>query len=234
MNANNYASHHRLGRALQAQQRFAESLVEFQEVLKLRPDFTEAQFYLGGCFYSVGKLAEAHAQYVKLTEKDSNIAAMAHERIGAILMDSGNINGALVSLQKAVELQPNDAATRNNAGWALLLAGRIDEAKLQFDRSLQLDPKGPEARNGRGSILLYKGDLKGAIDECRLATVLDPNFAAAHNNLGTALYKNGQLKEAIFEFREALRCNPNLLNAQTNLALITARMMNIHPPPPPQ
>ena len=58
---------------------------------------------------------------------------------GALLMNSGNIEPALVHYQEAVRLNPWNASTHHTYGVLLSKLGRTVEAKVELETAIRLD-----------------------------------------------------------------------------------------------
>jgi tetratricopeptide (TPR) repeat protein len=142
----------------------------------------------------------------------------AYNGLGYALLQKGQVDEAIVQLQKALEINPNYAEAHNNLGNALVQKGLVDEAIGQYQKALEINPNYAEAHINLGNVLLQKGLVDKAIGQYQKALEIDPNHAGAHNNLGWAILQKGQVDEAIVQFKEALRLNPNYTAAQNNLA----------------
>jgi tetratricopeptide (TPR) repeat protein len=88
--------------------------------------------------------------------------------------------------RKAIELDPNDAASQNNLGRLLMVEQRgSEEAEIAFRKAIELDPKLALPHNNLGSLLLLKGpeDYAEAEAELLKAISLDGNLKFAYVNL---------------------------------------------------
>ena len=137
--------------------------------------------------------------------------------LGIALLQRGKMHDAVADLQKAVDLNPNDAVLRNNLGRALAEDGRGDDAIREGQKAVQLNPAYGEAFNNLGNAFAQKGRLHEAITQYQKALELVPNYAIAHNNLGNALARQGKLDEAIRQFQEAVAMDPGYTKAHNNL-----------------
>jgi tetratricopeptide (TPR) repeat protein len=118
----------------------------------------------------------------------------------------GRVREAIASFERAVALEPRDAAYRFQLGAALAAVGRPGPAIVQFEEFLRLEP----------------GDANGA--QAAMA-------AKAHNNLGILLASTGRPAEAVPHFEAALRLAPDFRDAAENLA--RARDLSIAGPAAP-
>jgi len=140
-----------------------------------------------------------------------------HSKLGSLLVERGQVNEGIAHCQKALVLQPDDAATHYNFGSALGLKGQTDEAIRQFQEALRLKPDYAEAHNNLGGALGLKGQADAAIHQFQEALRLKPEQAEAHYNLAVALSQKGQTDEAIRQLQETLRLRPDHVQAHNAL-----------------
>ena len=132
--------------------------------------------------------------------------AIDHYYLGVIYDESDQMERALTSLQKAVQLDPGlkDA-------WELLecVEAELGEA---FEAS--------EARQHLALACEYvdAGEAEVALKECSLAKKTLPDIATAWNYLGLIYHGAGQLDLAIEAYRKVIQLNPRFYPARTNLA----------------
>jgi hypothetical protein len=86
---------------------------------------------------------------------------LAHNNLGAALLNQGQIEEATRQLQEAIRLKPAFADAHNNLGNALAKQGQIAEAILQFQEALRLNPDYAQARNNLARALRTNPALAG-------------------------------------------------------------------------
>jgi tetratricopeptide (TPR) repeat protein len=143
--------------------------------------------------------------------------AVAHNNLGNALFKTGNVDGAMVHYQKALQIRPDYAAAHNNFGIALFRKGNVDEAIAQYQMALQINPDDAEAHNNFGIALLRLSNVDEAMAHFQKVLQINPDYADAHNNLGTALLQKGSVDEAITHFHTALQIKPDSAEASYNL-----------------
>ena len=147
---------------------------------------------------------------------------VAHNGLGKVLLEKGNVQEAITHFQKALAINPDDAKAHNNLGAALRQEERLDEAITQYQNALQINPDYVDAHNNLGSALRQKGRVDEAITQYREALQINPDYADAHYNLGNAFLQKGNAGEAIAQFQQALEVKPTQPAALNNLAWLLA------------
>jgi tetratricopeptide (TPR) repeat protein len=143
---------------------------------------------------------------------------MAHNYLGVILRDKGQIEEAIARFRKAIELEPEYADAHNKLGLALWKKGLAKEAIASYRKAVELAPKDTNAQTDLATALNATGDMDEAIAICRQVIRLEPNNAVAHGILGQTLAVKGQFSEAVAAYREAIRLRPDMALAWNNLA----------------
>ena len=106
-------------------------------------------------------------------------------------------------IERALDLDPNDADAHSMRGTYLLAQGRFDEALAERRRGQELDPLSPLLTTGVGWVYYYSRQYDQAIEWYKKTIELDTNFVQAHNDLATAYLMKGMDTEAIAELLTA-------------------------------
>jgi protein O-mannosyl-transferase len=145
---------------------------------------------------------------------------MAHNNLGLLLEEKGDLNEALDHYNQSASLNPNNAEAYNNRGFIMLKTGRMPEAIAQFEQALRYKPNFPEAHNNIGLALSSIGRMPDAIDHYQQALRIKPTYAEALNNMGEAFTRSDRPKEAIECYEQALALKSDFPEAQHNLGSI--------------
>ncbi len=219
--SNNYVAHNNLGMAF-GNGKIDDAIEQFQEAIRIKPDYIDALNNLGAALGGKGKYDDAIRQDLGVLRMEPNLAT-ARYNLGVALCGKGQFDEAIVQLQEAIRLKPDYAAAYDKLGMAFGSHGQIDEAIRQLREAIRLDPHDPEACYHLGAAFGNKGQIGEAISQFREAVHLNPNIAEIHNSLGMALGSNGQIDEAIGQFREAIRLQPDDAEAHNNLGSALGR-----------
>jgi ankyrin repeat protein/Tfp pilus assembly protein PilF len=135
---------------------------------------------------------------------------------------------ALVIIQKAISVDPRNAAAYVQLALIHAELGDDNKARLAVEEALKIDPNYAPAHQQRGSQLRRAKDFEGAIREAKLALSLKPDleFAGyAHLTLARTYEELKRYDEAINEYREAIHSDPadGFLHGSLGFALFSLR-----------
>ena len=157
--------------------------------------------------------------YQATLEKNPN-CWMAHNNLGLILEEKGDLKEAMDHYNKSILFNSNNAEAYNNRGFIFLKSDRLPEAIAQFEQALRYKQNFAEAHNNMGNALLKMGRPQDAIEHFNQALRLKPTYAEAQNNLGEVLALSDRPQEAIKSYEQALALKPDFPEAQHNLGRI--------------
>jgi len=207
-----------LARTLLGYREWAMASQPLRELVIVHPEDSEVRAMLGTTYRELGLYGEAEVEYQTACKLDPR-QAEAHEGLG-ILADLRGDKGdaALASLQKAIELQPENAAFYNNLGFAYYQRGRFADAEAAFHEALRRDPSMRRSRNNLGFTYAQRGDFQGASREFERGG----SRAMAVNNLGFVLERTGKPEAACERYRQAEQLDPLFEIARSNAARVCA------------
>ena len=183
---NNYLARLGLGSALDEKGQIDAAIKEFQEAIRLKPDYAHAHNNLGSALYEKGQTDKATREFQEAIRLKPDYAE-AHNRFGVTLVRKGQSDAAIREFQEAIRLKPDYAEAHGNLGGALVRKGQIDEAIRELQEAIRLKPDYAEAHNNLGVILVRKGQTDEAIREFQEAIRLKPDYSEARSNLARVL-----------------------------------------------
>lgn len=116
----------------------------------------------------------------------------AWQALGRAQLGSGNLAGAIQSLEQARTLEPSHGWVLNNLGFAYLRASRDPEALEVLERAAELLPEAAVVHNNLGVARERTGDLDGAREAYAHSALLAPKYVKARvNGERTAMLRSG-------------------------------------------
>jgi tetratricopeptide (TPR) repeat protein len=143
---------------------------------------------------------------------------MAHNNLGSVLLQKGQVDDAIVHFRKSVEIKADHADAQANLASALLQKGELDEAITQYYKALDIKPDNALVHYDLANALILKGQVDQAIAHYEKALEIKPDYAEVCNNLGIVLFQKGEVDHAITCYQKALEINPQYVEARANLA----------------
>lgn len=176
-----------------------EAISQYQEALRICPDFLEATIKLGTQYLQMQQDQLAAEQFNKAVEINDQIVD-AYIGLAIAQKLAGKLSEALATLSLAAAIQPNSS---------LLLA---ETATLQFKVSLgeSLDSQKAEE----------SGKLMAAVIQSHQQQIDQrPQNPDLHYRLGVLMMSISRINEAIKAFQSALEINPTYTRARSKLAV---------------
>jgi tetratricopeptide (TPR) repeat protein len=195
-----------LGLLYQLQDRTSEAMVELRRALKIKPALVGANFFLGVDYCKLGEGTKA-ISYLKTALQAEPKRPDIWLWLATAQEISGQLQAEVVTLRRALELQPEAADPLYLLGSAYERLGKKEVAQLQSvapgsSRSEQLLAESYAASN----------EWPTAVIHFQNALAASPERVGLHAELGEVLLRAGKVNPAIREFDEELRHNPgNLL-----------------------
>jgi TolB-like protein len=124
--------------------------------------------------------------------------------------------------RRAVELNPNCAASHHWYSIYLRVIGQFEESLAEIETALRLEPVSLTINSGLGAHFFFARRPDRAIEQFSKTIELDANFPYAHFMLGLAHGQKGKYEKAITELRKAIRLLSNNSEALSRLGYIYA------------
>lgn len=143
--------------------------------------------------------------------------AQAYHLLAITLEKLGHLHKALVTYERAFQLEPNDPDLILNLGLTAWNTGNMDGAERMFRVYIETRPDSPEGYNNLASVMRDRGNINQAIEIIRGAIYRIPDQPMLWNTLATILSEDGRVEEGLAFYEEALRLDPNFARVWHNL-----------------
>jgi Flp pilus assembly protein TadD len=163
-----------------------------------------------------GDIPGATKWALKAVQKDDT-NSKAYHMLAMGLERMGHVHKALVTYERAFELDPNDPELLINLGltaWNLKLT---EGAARLFKLYIAACPDSPLGYNNLGSVLCDLGHPEAGIEVLRGAIQRMPGEAILWNSLGTVLAEAGRAEESLIFYNESIRLRPSFARGYHNL-----------------
>ncbi len=185
---------------------------------------TDTNSSVDGCkaitdLYARGQYAEAAQLARSMTERFPHLGS-AWMMLGLIFLQMGRSEDALVQIENAVALMPDNPEARNNLGVVLRSLGRFEESDASCRHALQLKPDYAEACCNLGMTLHKLGRFDESEQFHRRAVALDAQSAVCRFNLANFLAvsdRSRDREEAKSLYLAMINMEPTHLGAWSNL-----------------
>jgi len=196
------------GLLFELNQEWQNSLVSFNQAIKIKPDYAEAYYNRGNALQELKRLEEALASYGKAISIKPDYAEAYNNR-GNTLQELKRLEEALVSYGKAISIKPDYAEAYYNRGNALQELKRLEEALASYGKAISIKPDYAEAYNNRGNTLQELKRLEEALVSYGKAISIKPDYIDAHYSLGTVFKELKRFDEAVACYDKVLHIKPD-------------------------
>lgn len=116
------------------------------EIIKFKPDFSDAYFQLGNVFAAQNKAEEAFKNFKKAIDLEPTFFE-AYNNLGTLFYDLKRTEEAVSYYEKAIELRPQAHFTLRSCAGCLALIGQQQKAVMYYKKALEIAPQDPEIYN---------------------------------------------------------------------------------------
>ena len=150
-------------------------------------------------------------------------SAEARLLMGNIKLAMHDIKGALVDLQRAVELDSKLPSVNALYAQALLQSGSPERAAESFKRELEINPNDFDSNLYLGFLARQEDNFEDADRFLRRALEVRPGDLGARYQIGALHLSIGKIEDAQKELEEIVKEAPNFVEAHVSLARVYYR-----------
>jgi len=171
------------------QKDFPAAETEYKKVLALDPHSTEAAIGLTNIYMKSNRMADAEPVLRRLSIDRPDDAGLLIQ-LGRVLAAEGKKDDAIVELQAALKLSPNDSAAQRDLADLYAEAGKHDLAEAAYRPLVAAQPNDPELHRALGKALLLQKKFPEAQQELLAAVRLNRDSPDAYIDLAFAASEN--------------------------------------------
>lgn len=179
---------------------YDDAIRHLKEAMKLKPDFTDAAGNLAKAYYRKAKWRELiHLLAAKPATADTLT------QIGFAEEQLGDIDAAMATYRRALDVNPDAAEAHNNIGAILTRRGDVAAAQTHLDRALAA--AAPPATALLNLAMLHEGAGRADEAAATYARILqnDPDNALVHFQRAMTLLSQGHFTEGWQEYHWRFR-----------------------------
>lgn len=204
--------------------------------LSLNPDNPELYLYLGKSYQDLKRFPEALDAFLNYeqallkqdhewTEKDADFwvsKGQAQAEIG----DSASLEGAILSLSKAIELDSTKTTAYSYLGSALFEQEKHAEAIPFFQKRAEADPDNANAHLNLALSYLKLEKYRDAVEPLERVVELKPDKASAHDLLARVYFNLDRFAQAKDSYVAELKLDPSKCEINANVGYCYLQLKN--------
>lgn len=223
--------HFELGRALWERQWKGDqdrAIAALDRAVHLRPDYADAESFLGYALTERGILNAAIEHHEKAVALDGRQPAY-HYEYARTLAAENELDHAVTEYRAAIEIDPENPHSHYQLGDVLRrrnAPGDLDAAITEYGTAARLDPRAADTNNRLGMALVDRGRYAEAVVAFEQAIRVAPAFDPGFYNLARVQALRGDAGEAARTLGQAIRLNAeNRERARQDEAFDTLRQV---------
>jgi eukaryotic-like serine/threonine-protein kinase len=212
--------HYQLGLDYQRRFLLAEAAQEFEQAIKLDPQFALAYLRLSLSYQTEGDLKKSQDLVPKIEQLQSHLPRKDLLQFQAFeARRSGDIAGAKQKLESLLEEYPRQESARLSLSQILASEGNLDRSISILKDGLKLDPKDENILNQLGYSEALTGNLAAALQANDQYIAVRPNDPNPFDTRGDILYALNHDDEAVDAYRKVMELKPDFVGYQNYIKL---------------
>ena len=147
-------------------------------------------------------------------------SALLNINLGQCYFELGQIEPAIESYEKAIEIRPQWAVGFVMLGQIHSAQGNPDQAIENLKKAIAIEPECAEIHLNMGTALNAIGDYEKATKSYKKAIKINPLNSNSYYNMAMALREQGDLDGAIESYKRAIHIDPNCADTYNNIGNI--------------
>ena len=152
------------GEALRELEDYQNAVKSYTNAVQVKDSFAQAYNGRGICFREQGDLGLAFNDFQNAAELDRNDSSIAANFGDALVNNANDPTQAMQYLDRAIELDAENAEAYRNRGWAHTLLREFEEGIEDLNKATELDPTDYETYQRLASVHLAEEDYQLSIE----------------------------------------------------------------------
>ncbi len=203
---------------------FSEAANICQRMLEKDPDNPKLHYLLGDCYFQIGNLTGAQAEYNYLFRYNLELYDISEEdvryKLAEIYLQLNLTEEALKELLLIAKKNPQDLKTMLKIGNIFKQFGKWENAIIYFQKALNIDKTNIEAIFSLGEAYYNRKQYKTALKFLTTALKTAPNSIDANYFIGLCYKELGEQRTALIHLKKAVNDTKLGLNASYSMGLI--------------
>lgn len=212
-------AHFYLGNAYLAQNDSTKALAQFNEAVKIMPEFDDAILQQAQLNIRRGEPAAAITALNELVQRRPNLAP-AHFLLGAAQVSRGDLNQALATYGRLAQLMPTNAQVPILSGIVLRQQGKRTEARKAFQDAQRLAPKALQPLELLVNLDLAETNYPAALQRIQSQIDANPSVPMLQALLAKVYVAQDKFTNAEQALIKAKQLDPDFLPAYQLLAQV--------------
>jgi Tfp pilus assembly protein PilF len=157
-------------------------------------------------------------------ENEPTPVPQAYFSLGIVFGESGQLDAAISSYNKAIALNPAYYEAYENRGYIFEKMEQLDKAIDDYNQVIAMKPSRYRAYYNRGAVFGKMGQFDRALADYDKVLALNPSYYEAYNNRGAVLINMGRLEEALADYDQAMALDPSRYEAYYNRGNVHLKM----------
>jgi len=198
----------------------SDAIREFEEAVRLDPQFALAELRLSDQYQLEGDLRRSNELAIKVSENQSRLPRYEQLALQALkARRSGDPEADIAAREQLVSEFPRQTFDRGILVAMLGGVGKKEQARQVMQQGLALDPKNEDLLNFESYGLALEGDFSGALAANDSYMAIRPGDPNPLDTRGDILFMAGRDDEAVATYRKVLELKPDFSDYSEYLKL---------------
>ena len=198
-------AHYKKGIAHQNRRELEKALAEYEEAVKIYPNYSDARYSIGKIYYQQNLTGHAVNEFKKaLLNPYNSKPELCYVELGNIYFENFLYDEAVTEYKKALSIKKDNAAAHNGLGMVYKKKRLYEMAVAEFRESINIDRNYAAAYKNIGDIFFDLKRYDVALKEYKSALKANQLDPEVRNSIGNIYNIKGLYDAAIFEYKEAL------------------------------